>query len=87
MAAQNVHPEVNMYCIYGEVSMWSQFPRSMYVYATFSDNLILDHLKLWPAHTVAATAVLKVKKKIIGNLRWTDFCLKELYIVGFVGNW
>ena len=58
----------------------------MYGYAAVSYNQILDHLKFWPAHTAVTTVVLKVKK-ILGNLRWTDFCLKQLWIVGIVADW
>ena len=57
----------------------------MYGYATVSYNQILDHLKFWPAHSVVTTAVIKVK--IVLGKRWTDFCLKQLKLVGIVGDW
>ena len=58
----------------------------MYGYATASYNQILDHLKFWPAHTAVKTAALKLKM-ILGNLRSSDFCLKQLWIVGILGDW
>ena len=58
----------------------------MYGNATVSFNQILDHLKFRPALTVVTTAVLKVKI-VLDKQRWTDFCLKQLWIFGIVGYW
>ena len=52
----------------------------MYGYATVSYIEILDRMKFWPVQTAVKTAAFKVKK-ILGNLRWTEFCLKQLWIV------
>ena len=58
----------------------------IYGYAPVSYNQILDHLKFWPALTAVATAVLKLKF-VMCKRRWTDFCLKQLWIIGIVGDW
>ena len=58
----------------------------MYGYATVSYYQILDHLKFWPALTAVTTAVLKVKI-VLNKRRWAYFCLKQLWIIGIVGDW
>ena len=58
----------------------------MYDYATVSFNQILNHLKLWPTLTVIATTVFKVKI-VLDKRRWTDFYLKQLWIIGIIGDW
>ena len=55
----------------------------MYGYATFSFNQIFNHLKFWPAFTAVATTVLKVKI-VLDKRRWTDFYLKQLWIICIV---
>ena len=57
-----------------------------YGYATVNYNQILVHFKFWPALTAVTTAVLKVKF-VLGKRRWTDFCLKQIWIIGIVGDW
>ena len=58
----------------------------MYGYATVSYDQTLNHLKFWPALAAVTTAVLKVKINL-DKRRWTDFCLKQLWIMGIGGDW
>ena len=58
----------------------------IYGCATVSYNEILVHLKFWPALAAVLPAVLKVNFAL-GKRRWTDFCLKQLWIIGIVGDW
>ena len=58
----------------------------VYGYATVIYNHILDYLKYWPALTAVTTAVLKVKN-VLDKGRWTKFRLKQLWIIGIVGDW
>ena len=58
----------------------------IYGYATVNYNQILDLLKFWLALTAVTTAVLKVKF-ILGKQRLTDFCLKQLWIIGIIRDW
>ena len=49
---------------YGELSIWSGFPRPFNVWlcnCQLKSNF--DHLKIWPAQTAITTAVLKVKNE------------------------
>ena len=57
----------------------------MYGYTAVSYNQILNLLKFWPTLTAVATAELKVKNGL-DKRRWTDFCLKQLWIIGIVGD-
>ena len=61
----------------------------MYGYVTVSYNQILDHLKFWPTNTAVTTAVTTavLKLKIVLDKRkWTDFYLKQLWIIGIFGD-
>ena len=78
-----IFPDVYIWRTLGFLGPW------LYGFATVSYNQIWDHMKFWQAHPAISTAVLQVKN-ILAKPRWTDFCLKQLWVVGIINmglNW